>query len=339
MCWPSNKISIVLSISTFIFVFIVIVLLSSVRNPKRFAAVSFWGDISVVAGMFTVVLYGMIAAYTNNNDYDTDNGTTNKGCIAIGSLNDMALAFGSIGYLFLVHFLVLPIESSMQVAVDYDVDVDVDNDDVNDDNDDDNNNDATPTPTLSNHRFKNVAKRTFTVCGCIGGLFGIIGYLLFGSDTEQIVLMNVKDGGLGMATVQLLLCIDLVLTYPVVMRPSIEILEQQLLRYHNRHNSHGHGLSRRRQQQQRQRHQRQNNTTSVCSTVAATRASMPLLSSLSSSSSSSSSSSHSYQRPNFDNINENQTNRNINDNDNDNDNDNEDEDEDIDNENNVDFVG
>jgi hypothetical protein len=51
---------------------------------------------------------------------------------------------------------------------------------------------------------------------------------LFGTETKQIVLLNV-EGSIGMAIVQSLLCIDLLLTYPVVMRPSIGILEEHWL--------------------------------------------------------------------------------------------------------------
>ncbi|OEU11019.1 hypothetical protein FRACYDRAFT_246122 [Fragilariopsis cylindrus CCMP1102] len=169
------------------------VMLSSVRNPKRFATVSFWGDISVIAGMIAVLIY----------------------------------AFGSIGYLFLVHFLILPIESSMLVIeVEHEHD-DENNKDVNNNNENNNNRN-----NEKNHhrRFMKVVQRTFTVCGFIGGSFGIAGYLLFGKHTQQIVLMNVVSGdngsGIGiMATVQFLLCIDLIFTYPVVMRPSIVILD------------------------------------------------------------------------------------------------------------------
>ncbi len=174
------------------------VLLSSVRDPKRFAEVSMWGDLSVVAGMLAVVVYGVAFAESN-----TENTSSFADCVAIGSLKDMALALGSIGYLFLVHFLVLPIELSM---------VDITNDDH-------------IQPNLPQNRFQSVVIRTFLVCGGIGGAFGIIGYFLFGTNTQQIVLLNV-EGSIGMAVVQSLLCIDLLLTYPVVMRPSINILEE-----------------------------------------------------------------------------------------------------------------
>ncbi|KAL3926728.1 MAG: hypothetical protein SGARI_005512 [Bacillariaceae sp.] len=116
----------------------------------------------------------------------------------------MALAFGAIGYLFLVHFLIIPIESSMEHP----------------------------------QHFSKVATSTFAVCAVLSGVFGIIGYLMFGAETEQIVLLNVREGSFFVTAVKILLCIDLIFTYPVVMRPSIGILEETLAawwrqRHHN----------------------------------------------------------------------------------------------------------
>jgi hypothetical protein len=136
------------------------------------------------------------------------------------------------------------------------------------------NNDINKNKNENNHhrRFMKVVQRTFTVCGFIGGSFGIAGYLLFGKDTQQIVLMNVvsgdNDSGIRiMATVQFLLCIDLILTYPVVMRPSIIILEQQLLRRRRRH--------RHRRRQQRQNTRTGTNTVTTTSTSSSSSSSSP----------------------------------------------------------------
>jgi proton-coupled amino acid transporter len=150
---------------------------------KTFAFASCLGDVSVLLGMLVVLVYGLL--------YQSEN--VGKDCIAVGSINTMPLAIGAIGYLFLIHFLSLPIESSM----------------------------AQP------ERFQSVAQKTFGACGVVSGIFGVIGYLLFGNETQQIVLLNVQ-GSIFVSAVKLLLCIDLLLTYPVVMRPSIVIVEQSL---------------------------------------------------------------------------------------------------------------
>lgn len=160
------------------------VLLSAVRDMNHFAFASLLGDVSVVLGMIVVLVYGV---------WHHEDTAASKEVQAIGSLRTMPLAFGAIGYLFLVHFLTLPIESAM----------------------------ARP------ERFHRVAIFTFSTCAVLSGGFGVIGYLLFGSETQQIVLLNVQ-GSYFVGVVKLLLCVDLLLTYPVVMRPSIVIVEQSL---------------------------------------------------------------------------------------------------------------
>jgi proton-coupled amino acid transporter len=159
------------------------VLLSGVRDMKHFAFASLLGDISVVLGMGVVLVYGLMYHASTMGD----------GCLAVGKVETIPLALGTIGYLFLVHFLVLPIESSM----------------------------ARP------ENFESVINITFGVCAVLSGAFGVIGYLLFGADTQQIVLLNV-EGSYFVLSVKLLLCVDLLLTYPVVMRPSILIVEQSV---------------------------------------------------------------------------------------------------------------
>ena len=157
--------------------------LSSVRDMKKFAFASLLGDVSVVLGMVVVLVYGLMYHWE----------TIGTGCVALGSIETIPLAFGTVGYLFLVHFLSLPIESSMEHP----------------------------------ERFEQVARMTFLACAVLSGSFGILGYLLFGPDTNQIVLLNVQ-GSFFIAAVKLLLCVDLLLTYPVVMRPSIVIVEQSV---------------------------------------------------------------------------------------------------------------
>jgi proton-coupled amino acid transporter len=159
------------------------ILLSSVTEMKSFAFTSLLGDVSVVLGMFVCVWYGLMY-------HTTDIG---NGCVSVTSLENMPLAFGAIGYLFLIHFLVLPIYSSME----------------------------------NPERFDTVVKQSFSICAILSGSFGVIGYLLFGTETKQIVLLNVQ-GSYFVSVVKVLLCVDLLLTYPVVMRPSIVIVEQSL---------------------------------------------------------------------------------------------------------------
>ena len=162
------------------------VLLSSVRDSNRFAFTALLGDVSVLLGMAVVVIYGFIY---RDEDQDGDD----RGIVAFGSVDGFALAFGAVGFLFFIHFLVLPIEGSMQHPEDFD----------------------------------RMVSLTFLGCSLVSALFGVAGYSFFGDATEQIVILNIK-GSFFVSCVKLLLCIDLLFTYPVVMRPSVEILERSL---------------------------------------------------------------------------------------------------------------
>ena len=167
------------------------VLLSSVRDSNRFAFTALLGDASVLLGMVVVMIYGFIYR-EHDEDFEDEEGS-NKGIVALGSIDGFALAFGAVGFLFFIHFLVLPIEGSMQHP----------------------------------EYFDRVVSLTFLGCAVISALFGVAGYSFFGDATEQIVILNIK-GSFFVSCVKILLCIDLLFTYPVVMRPSVLILEQSL---------------------------------------------------------------------------------------------------------------
>eukprot|EP00566_Odontella_aurita_P015415 CAMPEP_0113598632 /NCGR_PEP_ID=MMETSP0015_2-20120614/41701_1 /TAXON_ID=2838 /ORGANISM="Odontella" /LENGTH=349 /DNA_ID=CAMNT_0000506683 /DNA_START=47 /DNA_END=1094 /DNA_ORIENTATION=+ /assembly_acc=CAM_ASM_000160 len=158
------------------------VLLSAVRDVGRLALASLLGDASVILGMLVVLVYG--GAYVEN---------FGERCVAVAPIASMPLAFGAVGFLFFIHFLVIPIESAM----------------------------------MRPEEFEDVLNVTFLACAVISAGFGILGYLFFGEETEQIVILNV-EGSFFVSAVKILLCIDLLLTYPVVMRPSIEIVEKSL---------------------------------------------------------------------------------------------------------------
>jgi proton-coupled amino acid transporter len=173
----------------------VVILLSSVRDMKHFSFASLLGDISVMLGMLVVLVYGYTSMHNmkeNNTATNTDDYRHHISLVALGSISNMAIAFGSIGYLFLVHFLVIPIQSNM----------------------------------IYPHQFSTkVVPITFTVCAMSSTIFGLMGYIMF-QEPQQIVLLNITKGSFFIASVKLLLCVDLIFTYPVVMRPSIIIIEE-----------------------------------------------------------------------------------------------------------------
>ena len=173
-------------------------MLSSVRDMKHFSFASLLGDISVLLGMIVVLVYGYIHMKETNIQYNTDDDNYhNQSLIAMGSISNMAIAFGSIGYLFLVHFLVIPIQSNM----------------------------------IYPHQFSSrVVPITFGACALSSTIFGLMGYIMF-QEPKQIVLLNITKGSFFITSVKLLLCVDLIFTYPVVMRPSIIIIEEFILKY------------------------------------------------------------------------------------------------------------
>ena len=170
----------------------VAIALSLVQDMKHFAFTSLLGNVSVILGMLVVLIYGFFYHSNSNDNHKQD--SEDSSYVAVGDIQDFSLALGTMGFLFLVHFLVMPIQSSME------------------------------RPAC----FFSVAQWVFTSMALVCGVFGILGYVLFGNQTQQIVLLNVQEGSVFVSDVQLLLCIDLLLTYPVVMRPSIVIVEQSL---------------------------------------------------------------------------------------------------------------
>ena len=54
--------------------------------------------------------------------------------------------------------------------------------------------------------------------------FGLAGYLAYGEETEEVVTLNLPHNAL-VAAVQLLYCMGLLLTYPVMMFPAVQLVE------------------------------------------------------------------------------------------------------------------
>lgn len=106
----------------------------------------------------------------------------------LGSLTGFVRAFGSSCFLFNIHFLALAIRQSM----------------------------ADPD------RFLDAAREGFAFCAAVGLLFALVCAAWFGLDTRDIVLLNMS-GSAFVATVKLLLVIDLLATYPLVLAPAVSL--------------------------------------------------------------------------------------------------------------------
>lgn len=99
-------------------------------------------------------------------------------------------AFGSVAFLFFVHFTMPPIEASM----------------------------AKPD------RFLAAATKGFTFSVIVSTLFGAVGALYFGPSVNSVVIAMLQGQGIVVA-VKLLLCLNLLCTFPVVVGGAFQILE------------------------------------------------------------------------------------------------------------------
>ncbi|XP_059066298.1 amino acid transporter AVT3C, partial [Cryptomeria japonica] len=74
------------------------------------------------------------------------------------------------------------------------------------------------------HRFGGILGLAFVFISCIYGGFGTLGYLAFGSETKDIVTFNLGKS-LIVDFVQLALCLNLFITFPLMMNPVYEVVE------------------------------------------------------------------------------------------------------------------
>ncbi|EKX47005.1 hypothetical protein GUITHDRAFT_107350 [Guillardia theta CCMP2712] len=103
-------------------------------------------------------------------------------------------SFGVIPLLFCVHFAVLPIERSMK----------------------------------NRQAFPEVLDRATFACILANSLFGVLGFLFFGEETSSVVLDNLGNGSF-LTWVKLSLVLDMLVSYPVMLTSSREIVENAIL--------------------------------------------------------------------------------------------------------------
>jgi proton-coupled amino acid transporter len=66
----------------------------------------------------------------------------------------------------------------------------------------------------------------FSCCAVFNAGFGVAGAIAWGSEVQPIVILNLP-GGVISNMVKICLCVDLFLTFPIVIYPSIDLLESQ----------------------------------------------------------------------------------------------------------------
>jgi len=156
------------------------VALGWIRNMAGVSIISMLGNISVVTGMLAVAAYALQLP---------------PQLAAVPTVNfaRFGQAFGSVAFLFFVHFTLPPIEASMK----------------------------------NPDRFLSAASTGFTISMIFGSLFGLIGAIYFGPNVSSVVIAMLQGQGIVIA-VKLLLCLNLLCTFPVVVSAAFQILEKLL---------------------------------------------------------------------------------------------------------------
>eukprot|EP00164_Ancoracysta_twista_P000714 GFYU01000940.1.p1 GENE.GFYU01000940.1~~GFYU01000940.1.p1 ORF type:complete len:500 (+),score=153.00 GFYU01000940.1:151-1650(+) len=102
---------------------------------------------------------------------------------------------GSAAFLFAIPFLAVPLQMSMKEP----------------------------------REFKSGLTRSFLFCCILNSLFGGIGYMFYGDDTKSIVIENVATGTFA-DLVKVMLCADLLLTFPVVLTAPRDLVEGMVIK-------------------------------------------------------------------------------------------------------------
>jgi amino acid permease len=168
--------------------------LSSIRNYGAFAFTSALGVFAVLGGMIVTLAYGIFV----------DPGGGVEAAVSAASHSRMwpisyrdafGGSFGTIAYLFCVNFLTFPIINSMR--------------DAGEDYDD-------------------AVSAAVAVIWIVNVVFAVLCLGFYGDDTQDLILRNLGNGPY-LSALKLLLCVDLLFTFPVVFSSGRQILENALL--------------------------------------------------------------------------------------------------------------
>ena len=168
--------------------------LSSIRNYGAFAFTSALGVFAVLGGMIVTLAYGIFV----------DPGGGVEAAVSAASHSRMwpisyrdafGGSFGTIAYLFCVNFLTFPIINSMRnPGEDYD----------------------------------DAVSAAVAVIWIVNVAFAVLCLGFYGDDTQDLILRNLGNGSY-LSALKLLLCVDLLFTFPVVFSSGRQILENALI--------------------------------------------------------------------------------------------------------------
>ncbi|XP_066278911.1 uncharacterized protein [Branchiostoma lanceolatum] len=75
------------------------------------------------------------------------------------------------------------------------------------------------------HNFSKFLRTALFLVSLILGCFGVVGYLRFGDNVQQMISQNLPTGSVIAQTVNMTLCIGVAFTYPMQLVPVVEIIE------------------------------------------------------------------------------------------------------------------
>ena len=78
-------------------------------------------------------------------------------------------------------------------------------------------------------RFTPILVLTVALVTCVYATFGLCGYLAFGNETKDVITLNMPGTTLSQI-VKLSLCVGLYFTYPMMLFPVFEVLEEYLVK-------------------------------------------------------------------------------------------------------------
>ncbi len=167
--------------------------LSLIRDYSVFAFTSTLGVIAVLGGIITTLAYGVLV--------DPGGGLS----VAVDAVETLPLwpssmadafggSFGTLCYLFAINFLCFPVMNSLKVPKD----------------------------------FNGAIEKAVIGVLAVNILFAILALGFYGNETKDIVLGNLENGP-WLSALKLLLCIDLLFTYPIVFSSGRQILENAII--------------------------------------------------------------------------------------------------------------
>ena len=180
-----------------VLLFPIVLGLALLRSFRYLACTSILGDVAVAAGLVGTVSFGVAQGAT----------FTPPSALPAVNISEIPQAAGNIAFLFLIHAVVLPIAQSMRPDRT------------------DQFHSVTGTFAPSARSFANVAWSSYAVITLGNVAFGGICYSLFAEETAPTVVLNLNSGSAGVVTIQLLLCVDLLFTIPMVLAAGREICE------------------------------------------------------------------------------------------------------------------